>query len=136
VNDSFFVEGLPAPQGSKSFRGMSKSGRAILSESSKAVAPWRKQVAAAAQERYDTVIPRPHAIWLVLRFVLPRPKSCKKDTPPHTKRPDTDKLARAVLDALTGTMYEDDSQVNVIWVYKRTAEPGEKTGVAISVHVS
>lgn len=36
----------------------------------------------------------------------------------HTTRPDTDKLIRAVLDALTGIAYRDDSQVDFITARK------------------
>ncbi|WP_312681328.1 hypothetical protein [Stenotrophomonas chelatiphaga] len=42
------VYGSPAPQGSKSFKGLAKSGRAILVESSKKVCPWRQDVKLAA----------------------------------------------------------------------------------------
>lgn len=44
------VYGSPAPQGSKSFKGLAKSGRAILAESSKKVRPWRQDVKLAAQQ--------------------------------------------------------------------------------------
>ena len=46
----FVVHGMPAPQGSKKFVGLSKSGRGLLVESSKKVKPWRQDVVAAAIE--------------------------------------------------------------------------------------
>ncbi|AGK85688.1 putative resolvase [Mycobacterium phage 33D] len=45
-----FVPGRPAPQGSKDFKGFSKTGKAILKESSDAVGPWRERVALAAAD--------------------------------------------------------------------------------------
>lgn len=44
-----------------------------------------------------------------LTFRLTAPKSVRREHP--TVRPDLDKLVRAVLDALTGLAYKDDSQV-------------------------
>jgi len=65
---------------------------------------------------------------------MPRPKSLPKtSTPPATKRPDADKLARGVLDELTGRVIVDDSQVTNLWITKRIANIGESTGVWIEV---
>lgn len=96
------VQGVPAPQGSKSFKGMRK-GKPVLVESSEhKLRPWRTAVAAAA------VTARP-STWDVLDgpliadmvFTLPRlsdtPKTLRRL--PQTK-PDLDKLARATGDAL------------------------------------
>lgn len=60
-----------------------------------------------------------------VRFLLTRGKSVKRGQP--YVKPDLDKLARAVLDALTGCCYADDGQVvKVIAVkeYADSAEPG------------
>lgn len=125
----FFVPGVPAPQGSKSFKGM-RGGKAILTESSKAVKPWRARIAAVAKLHSA---PLPGPVSVTLRFVMPRPKATPKTrpTPPAVKRPDVDKLTRAVLDGLDGHAYDDDSQVTHLDVRKRIAEPGELTGVLI-----
>ncbi len=68
-----------------------------------------------------------------LEFRMPRPKSTPKATPAAVKRPDLDKLARAVLDAITGTVLVDDSQVVDLSASKRLAEVGESPGALISV---
>lgn len=69
--------------------------------------------------------PTREAVAVALRFGLPRPKGhwgtgrnadrLKPSAPawPATK-PDVDKLERAVLDALTGVLWADDSQVVVL----------------------
>ena len=125
--DLFFVPGSPAPQGSKRHVG---GGRMI--ESSKYVGPWRATIAGVAGQCIEYG-PRVGPVAVALDFVLPRPKSEPKTTRPHTRRPDVDKLARAVLDALTGIYFADDSQVDSLAATKRTAEPGEQPGVHICV---
>ncbi|OBA58655.1 hypothetical protein A5777_05945 [Gordonia sp. 852002-10350_SCH5691597] len=129
---SVFVPGVPAPQGSKSFKGR-RGGKAILIESSKAVGPWRERVALAAHSNAPGLSDGP--VGIDLTFILPRPKSTpkRKPTPPATKRPDIDKLARAILDALTGVWFTDDSTVIDLRATKRIAEPDETTGVLITI---
>ena len=41
---------------------------------------------------------------------------------PHTKKPDADNLAKAVLDALNGIAYQDDSQIAALRVTKYYSE--------------
>ena len=59
-------------------------------------------------------------------FMLPKSKRRKNaPAPAHVSRPDLDKLARALLDALTGIVYRDDSQVCSLSCSKCYAEqPG------------
>lgn len=122
-----FVPGPPAPQGSKRHVG---KGRMV--ESSKAVGPWRERVALAVHEYGWPVLTGP--VRVHLRFVMPRPASTpKRSTPPATKRPDLDKLARAILDAITGICIADDSLVIDLHARKRLAEIGETPGVHIEL---
>jgi Holliday junction resolvase RusA-like endonuclease len=51
---------------------------------------------------------------------------------PHTK-PDAVKLARALEDALTGVVWQDDSRNAVVHVEKVYAEPGEPTGAHVRI---
>ena len=59
-------------------------------------------------------------------FPLPRSLSRKKrsamDRTKHTKKPDADNLAKAILDALNGFAYKDDSMVSVLSVKKINTE--------------
>lgn len=67
-------------------------------------------------------------------FVLKRPKATPKTkTPPAVKKPDVDKLARAVLDAITGIVYNDDSQVVELHARKRLAYLDETPGAIIKI---
>lgn len=129
----FFVPGRPSPQGSKAFKGV-RGGRGILIESSKEVGPWRERVALAAHGAMNHTAPQSGAISVVMQFVLPRPKSAPKTKPVlATKRPDIDKLVRAVLDALTNVCFRDDSQVTTIHAVKRVARADEPSGVDIEI---
>jgi crossover junction endodeoxyribonuclease RusA len=60
-----------------------------------------------------------------LHFGLPKPKSApKRRRVWPDKRPDLDKLIRAVLDALTQVIFADDSQVVEIRATKDYVAPG------------
>lgn len=125
----FFVAGRPAPQGSKRH-----VGNGIMVESSKAVAPWRTTVAWHASQHHIGA-PFDGPLVVRLEFVMPRPTSLpkKKATPRHTKRPDIDKLARAMNDAMSGVVWRDDSQIVDQHVSKRYAELDEQPGVLVRV---
>jgi crossover junction endodeoxyribonuclease RusA len=111
----------------------------VLTESAgAALKDWRYDVKATAsiQMAGRPMIVQPTGIMLVVDFVLPRPTSLPKTraTPPAVKKPDADKLLRAVCDSLTGVVYADDSQVIDIRGRKRTAELGEQPGARIVVY--
>lgn len=128
---SLFVAGDPAPQGSKRH-----VGGGVLVESCKRLPDWRKDVRAACLDgdgqpkaRFDG------AVCLHLDFILRRPKSLPKTrpTPPHTKKPDLDKLTRAIGDAMKSAgVLVDDSHIVFGTHYKRYAEPNEVPGVHIT----
>lgn len=122
---TFLARGLPAPQGSKAFKGF-RGGRAIMAESSQKVAPWRQDVVAAAVEAIERIPgwqPITGEVELLIEFYLPRPKG-------HPKRrrtvpgvtPDLDKLIRSTCDALgTAGVWRDDAQVTDVAARKRYA---------------
>ena len=122
----FFTPGKPAPQGSKRH-----VGRGIMVESSRDVGAWRERVAIAAHNTMrgvgGVVVTGPVAV--TLGFILPRPKNTPKVTPAAVKRPDLDKLVRAVLDAVTGVVIADDSQVVALHATKIIAAVEDSPGV-------
>ena len=122
----FFAAGTPVAQGSKKHVG---NGRMV--ESAKGLPAWRKAVALAAAG--SPLIHKPKAVTLAMVFVMPRPKATPRKTPPAVKRPDIDKISRAVADALTGVCYEDDSQIIYMFSEKRLAEVDEPAGVHVHV---
>jgi Holliday junction resolvase RusA-like endonuclease len=71
-----------------------------------------------------------------LVFILPRPKSAPKRTGsrlPHCKKPDAENLAKSVLDALSGLLYDDDRQIWRLVVEKWVAAVDEQPQVTIHV---
>lgn len=107
------VYGLPGPQGSKKFLGLTKLGRGILGESSKKVKPWRELVHAAALAVRNGADPldAPLRVWMV--FTMPKPASNPKRRQTWPMRtPDLSKLCRSTEDALTDAgIWKDDARV-------------------------
>lgn len=129
---SLFVPGRPAPQGSKRH-----VGNGVMVEMSKYVKPWRSDIRDALIAEWDGKPPLYGPIALELAFVMQRPASLsvRKPTPPAVKRPDWDKLSRAVCDAITSAqVYKDDSQIVHAVVSKRIAEVDELTGCWIHIY--
>jgi crossover junction endodeoxyribonuclease RusA len=110
----FYVNGLPAPQGSKRH-----VGNGVMVESSKSLPAWRECVSYAARKAAGESIFTSAPVSVVLFFYFPMLKGHYhkdgrvRDTAPHWKstKPDIDKLMRAVLDAMSGVVFRDDSQV-------------------------
>lgn len=117
------VIGNPAPKGSKSFRGMSRSGHAILTESSKAVKPWMEAVKWAIIEHGRPVVRGPVSVRII--FTLPKPKSApKRRTTYPDRQPDLDKLERSTWDSLVQCgVIEDDARI--IWSESGKVYPDE-----------
>jgi Holliday junction resolvase RusA-like endonuclease len=117
---SFFVAGLPIPQGST--RAFVAKGRAIVTHDNAQVRPWRQDVAACARAaRVPFLESGPVA--LTIAFTLPRPKSRPKRATHPDVRPDLDKLARGISDALTTIAWRDDAQVVDLIARKRYGLP-------------
>ncbi len=107
---TYFIEGEPAPQGSKN--GFVKNGRVVMVESSKKVKPWRVAVAeqTARHMSWKTLNPMDSPVEIALVFYLPKPKTVKRQWP--SVKPDLDKLIRSTFDGLTtGGLYVDDALV-------------------------
>ena len=109
------VLGTPAPQGSKEFKGMSRTGHAIMVDDCKRLKPWRESVVwavreARARDIFNGWFECP--IRVGVDFYLPRPKSAPKRIIRPVRKPDLDKLVRGVFDALTiAGLIEDDARV-------------------------
>jgi Holliday junction resolvase RusA-like endonuclease len=117
---SFFIDGEPAPQGSKN--GFVKNGRVVMVESSKKVKPWRAAVAeqTAKHCRDQGLEPLDKPVEIALVFYLPKPKTVKRDWP--SVKPDLDKLIRSTFDGLTtGGLYVDDALVIALSASKQYA---------------
>ncbi len=117
---SYFIDGEPAPQGSKT--GFVKNGRVVMVEASKKVKPWREAVTikTAQHMSWETLNPLTEPVEIALVFYLPKPKSVNRKWP--SVKPDLDKLIRSTFDGLTtGGLYTDDALVIAVSASKEYA---------------
>lgn len=121
-NTSFTVYGEPKPQGSMRAFVVKGFKRPIITTDNKKLKPWRQEVTGAAIAAFAQngigIAARPEAVEIFAKFFFPKPKSTKKSIINKITKPDADKLARGILDSLTGIAYEDDSQVTALHAYK------------------
>jgi crossover junction endodeoxyribonuclease RusA len=141
---SFTVHGTPAPQGSKKH-----VGNGVMVESSKAVKPWRQDVAAAAEAamcgNWATLGLWDGAVGVDIEFWFARPKGhyrtgknahiLRDSAPLHPSvRPDVDKTTRAVLDALkTAGAIKDDARVTDLHAVKRYCRRDQVPGATVTI---
>lgn len=133
----FVVPGAPIGQGN-----MTQNRYGIIYDSTKGLRPWREMVTGHALRAMNMARNKSaglqkftSSVGLHVCFVMPRPKSYPKTKfVPATKKPDLDKLMRAIGDALTDArVWVDDSQVVESFASKRLADFGESPGVHILV---
>ncbi len=126
----FFLRGHPKPKGSWTpIKG--KKGRIFLIHSSKFTAAWcksiEKQVPLLWKHKIIT-----GAVKTKFEFLLPKPKTVKRKYPIGKFEGDLDKLVRAIFDAMTGTVYADDSQVVSSSETKRYTDKAPGVWVTVS----
>jgi Holliday junction resolvase RusA-like endonuclease len=128
---SFSILGTPVPQGSK--RGFLRGGKVVMVEMGKNLMPWRQEIAQIAAAKMGDEEPWVGPVRVNLTFFLQRPKgnhgtgrnanTLKANAPRFPSgRPDLDKLVRGVLDAMSGIVFRDDSQVHAMDVMKLWAD--------------
>ena len=96
----FFVPGIPQPKGSwKAFPGRGRRRVNFVPDNPKlnawSLAVTAEAIAAMVGTRTKRI---EGAVRLNLIFYLPRPKSLPKSVTTHTRKPDRNKLERAVCD--------------------------------------
>lgn len=127
----FFAEGIP--KGQPRPRGTHVGGYTRVYNPT-TTKQWKGQITLAAMPYINAGGEMTGPVKVVLHFRMPRPKKhfrtgkhegkIKEDAPRiHTGKPDTDNLAKPILDALTKAgMWKDDSQVADLYVSKRYAD--------------
>lgn len=128
---AFKVAGEPIPQGSKV-----RNRYGGVREDNPRTRPWRSQVeweaALAMRARGLAMIEGP--VEVSIHFVFKRPAShygtgrnsevVKPNAPKHHEsKPDVDKLSRAILDSLSGTVIKDDCKVVRLHADKSYGDP-------------
>ena len=128
---AFRVKGKPVTQGSK---WSPKGSHAVIDQSGDRLESWRQNVGECGSIAWRSP-PVKGRVSLHVVFKFQRPQShmgtgrnatMVKDSAPkyHIQAPDTDKLLRAVMDALTGVIFEDDRQVDDIHGSKQWVTEG------------
>lgn len=143
---AFFVMGDPATKGSYRPVTNKHTGKVFLKHSAgEKLARWRVFLRHGAHDAWDRRPLLKGAVRLEVGLLLRRPKShhannrrdrpLKKTAPryPKIKRNDVDKLIRAVMDELSGTVYVDDGQVCSLKSTKTYARQEEDIGASIFV---
>lgn len=125
------VPGVPLPQGSMD----APVAGVVIHTKKEALARWRMTVAYAARAAGVRGFPVKHKAWRMdATYVFQRPKSVTPEKRPHmVVKPDVDKLERAILDALKGIVWEDDSNVIGGTKLKRYVSPGEGPHVELII---
>jgi len=135
----FFVAGEPVPQGSTKSFYIKKLDRVVTTHGNRNTERWRQRIASEAQHTNESrgcnfySDDRRCGYKVSLEFVFTKPKSTPKKFNMNTKRPDLDKLIRAVLDGITDVLIPDDAQVVSINASKSYCMGDEAPGLRISV---
>jgi Holliday junction resolvase RusA-like endonuclease len=125
----FVVFGQPATKGS-SVSFMGEDGRIVTKADCKNLAAWSQAVGWAARAARIKMAPAGTPVRVTAVFQFVRPKSARGRLHP-TVKPDSDKLGRALLDALKGVGFFDDAQVVWLELRKRYG-PDARTTVTIT----
>lgn len=126
---AFSVPGDPVPQPRPRVSTVGGFARAYVPKGH-AVHPYRQAVASAAKAAGCE--PHPEPVNVVIDLVFARPKSHYRKSgirsdAPNLPRADIDNATKAVLDALNGVAWVDDSQVARLVVEKSYGTEGRTT---------
>lgn len=142
---SFFVAGVPVPQGSmKAITIKGKKFTQLISDNDSLLKPWRGKVVDVATlarnlggwpENYNGPVE------LSCRFLLPMPASRPSlartaGIGMRAVKPDLDKLMRAIGDALTiANVLDDDSRIVIAHLAKYEVAGHHLCGVEVVIHM-
>jgi Holliday junction resolvase RusA-like endonuclease len=117
---SFIVPGTPRPKGSLTHvaPGVMLEGKTADARDRMAAYRWSVATVARTAMARKKLPLMTGALHLTVVFELPRPKTVRDARP--WRKPDLDKLTRAVCDSLTHICYHDDAQIvrqSVLKVY-------------------
>lgn len=135
---SFTVHGKAIAKGSMRMVPIKGRARPMLTSDAKGLKQWEQTIRGALQAAM-AMTPKPvlmalfdAPVALGIRFHMPRPKKPKKTAKHYpTTRPDSDKLARSVCDALQTVVFRDDAQVVALQVRKVYADSGAKVEIVV-----
>lgn len=130
------IPGEPVAQGRPRF---ARRGAFVSTYDPPKSRSWKSEARTAMMDalEYPSRLPYPQGVALSVSVlaVFTRPKAAGKKPGRLLKvtRPDAENVAKAVLDAGTGTLWHDDSQVVDLQISKRHGEPDEAPFVRLEV---
>ena len=128
---TFWIRGIPAPKGSVTAFKTGDGRPFVTTQKTKGLKEWQTAVQFVMQSEWrGELLQGP--VFIGLAFRMLKPKSARKSDFYVAKRPDIDKLARAVLDGMTGIVFRDDGQVAQLTVSKHYADA---TGPGVHIEV-
>lgn len=135
MKQEFTVHGTPKAQGRPRFARM---GKFVKTYETKEDTQHKDNLRAQLVNLKPVYIGSEPVI-LTVRFFLPRPKShlntkgeCKKSAPTsHCQKPDIDNMMKAVMDAMKGIVWHDDSQVFMISTVKLWTRSAPYTDIIV-----
>lgn len=95
---------------------------------------YEQQIRALVLEKYPGIVPTEEPVQICISAYFGMPKSKKRSIPdghPATCKPDTDNIAKIIMDALNGIVYKDDKQVFSIEMAKFYTTSQEKAIIRI-----
>lgn len=112
----FYVEGNPVGKGRPRFR---RTKNFVQTYTDSKTAAWEEKVKSAAKQAMGDTPPLEGPVSVYGYFGLPVPAShskkrttaCLEGREAPSKKPDLDNMAKAVLDAMNGVVFKDDSQI-------------------------
>ena len=128
MTTTFVINGRCPTKGSTRSFVNPKTNRVVTLADNKSLKQWTIDARWQARAAKVPMIYKPHGVRVFARVEFVKPKTAKQSTP--SVRPDCDKLLRAILDALTGVGYADDSQV-VYAAIEKAYGPSERVTVEI-----
>jgi crossover junction endodeoxyribonuclease RusA len=133
---AFEVVGTPQPQGSAKAFIPKGWKRAVITSDNTKVKPWRQEIAGVvrAEMAEHGMEMSLGPIGVTATFYFDRPASLPKRVTFKLTKPDADKTARALLDALTGIVFKDDAQVVDLAVFKRFGSPARVEAIVSEIN--
>lgn len=112
----FYVEGNPIGKGRPRFR---RTKNFVQTYTDSKTAAWEEKIKTAAKQAMGETPPleTPVSVYAYFGMAVPasyskkRTSACLKGLEAPTKRPDLDNMAKAVLDAMNGVVFQDDCQI-------------------------
>lgn len=118
----FVVYGYAAPQGSKTFLGLTEDGKPMSRESSKKLKPWRQEVSNTAMLHRRTPL-WGEAIIMKTTVYTPKSVSAPKKLARKITTPDNSKTLRAIEDSLEKIIFSNDARIDCHELRKKFGEP-------------